>query len=103
MAERAVSLGGRRRILDLAGPGEAMNAKVTVTVNGKPTTLFLGLSVRHAIGAKTAKAVVSGRATVTNSDGNLVGLDGALYDGEALIVHGIGAVKRPRAPGDVSS
>lgn len=79
-----------QRLLQLSGPGEAMNAKVTVTVNGKPATLFLGLCIRHAIGARAARAVAAGRATVTDADGNQVGLDGALYDGEALIVHKLG-------------
>jgi hypothetical protein len=63
-----------------------MDARVTVTVNGKPMTLFLGMCVRHAIGARTAAAVAAGRSMVTTGDGSLVGLDGALYEGEALLV-----------------
>jgi len=60
--------------------------QVTVTVNGRRETFFLGLQVRHAIGWKAARAVRDRRAIVTDGDGNPVDLDGALYDGEILIV-----------------
>jgi hypothetical protein len=78
-----------------------LNEKVSVTVNGKPATFFLGLSVRHAIGSRQARAVKQGRAEVRNAEGNVVGLDGALYDGEALVVHKLAssadkAAARPR-------
>ncbi len=63
-----------------------MNERVTVTVNGRVATYFLGLTVRHAIGARAAQAVHKGQAEVCDADGNRVGLDGALYDGQALIV-----------------
>lgn len=63
-----------------------MNERVTVTVNGRLATYFLGLSVRHAIGARAAQAVRKGQAEVCDAEGNSVGLDGALYDGQALIV-----------------
>ena len=63
-----------------------MNEKVRVTVNGRPSTFFLGMSVRHAIGAGAARLVEQGRAEVRNADGNSVGLDGALHDGETLFV-----------------
>ena len=63
-----------------------MNERVSVTVNGKTSTFFLGLSVRHAVGTRAAKAVQAGRAEVCDPAGNEVGLDGALYDGETLIV-----------------
>ena len=63
-----------------------MNERVTVTVNGRAATYFLGLTVRHAIGARAAQAVRKGQAEVCDADGNCVGLEGALYDGQALIV-----------------
>ncbi len=78
-----------------------MNEKVTVTVNGKEATFFLGLSVRHAIGARTVRAVHEGRAEVCDADGNQVGLDGALYNGQSLVVHYLGtadsAASSPRS------
>jgi hypothetical protein len=63
-----------------------MNERVSVIVNGKRSTFFLGLSVQHAVGPRAARAVRSGRAEVRNSDGNIVDLNGALYDGEVLTV-----------------
>jgi hypothetical protein len=69
-----------------------MNEKVRVTVNGKESTFFLGLSVRHAIGNRAARDVQAGRRIVCDTDGNLIGLDGALYDGQVLVVHDAGAV-----------
>ena len=68
-----------------------MNEKVSVTVNGKQATFFLGLSVRHAIGERAARAVRSGRRIVCDADGHRVGLEGALYDGQVLIVRDAGA------------
>lgn len=79
-----------------------MEEKVTVVVNGRPATFFLGLRVRHAIGSRAARAVEQRRATVRDAAGNEVGLDGALYDGEVLIVHrlaaGPQASAQPRQP-----
>jgi hypothetical protein len=66
-----------------------MNEKVKVIINGKPSTFFLGLRVRHAIGARAARAVARGRAQVRDGADNLVDLDGALYDGETLIVRSL--------------
>jgi hypothetical protein len=63
-----------------------MNTRVAVTVNGKADTFFLGLAVRHAIGNEAAREIAAGRAEVRTGDGNLVGLDGALFDGEVLVV-----------------
>jgi hypothetical protein len=64
-----------------------VNKRVTVTVNGRPVTLFLGLAVRHAIGPDAVRDVQLGLAEVRDGYGNMVGLDGALYDGEVLVVH----------------
>lgn len=63
-----------------------MNEKVTVTVNGKKATFFLGMKVRHGLGWPATKAVQQGQAEVRDGDGNVVGLDGALYDGEVIVV-----------------
>jgi hypothetical protein len=68
-----------------------MNEKVCVTVNGKQATYFLGLAVRHAIGQRAARDVQAGRRIVCDADGHLVGLEGALYDGQVLVVRDAGA------------
>jgi hypothetical protein len=60
--------------------------RLTVYVNGEPRSFFLGLRVRHAIGCGDARLVEQGQATVQDADGNIVDLDGALYDGERLYV-----------------
>jgi len=60
--------------------------KLTITVNGRRERLFRGLKVRHAIGNRAAKKVEAHRALVYDQDNNLVDLDGALYEGEALTV-----------------
>lgn len=57
---------------------------VTVFVNDKPKRLFLGLKVKHAIGARWTRKVREHRALVRDADGNRVDVDGALYDGERL-------------------
>jgi hypothetical protein len=58
--------------------------KITVYVNDKPKALFLGMCVKHAIGARWASRVKSHRALVLDAAGNRVELDGALHDGERL-------------------
>jgi hypothetical protein len=57
---------------------------ITVYVNDKPKQLFIGMSVKHAIGARKAQAVREHRTIVRDADGNIVDVDGALYDGERL-------------------
>jgi hypothetical protein len=74
-----------------------MNQRVSVTVNGRAASFFLGLTVRHAIGARSARAVREGRADVRDHDGNLVGLEGALYDGQALFVRDLATSSAPPA------
>jgi hypothetical protein len=74
-----------------------MNEKVSVIVNGKESTFFLGLAVRHAIGSRAARAVQAGRRIVCDPDGNQIGLDGALYDGQVLVVRDAGANGEPRS------
>ena len=64
--------------------------RVTVYVNEEPRRLFLGLRVRHAIGYPAAWRVAQGEAVVEDGDGNRLDLDGALYDGERLVVRPTG-------------
>lgn len=61
---------------------------VIVYVNGERRRLFLGLRVRHAIGYRKARQVERGQAVVKDDEGNVVDLDGALHEGERLIVRG---------------
>jgi hypothetical protein len=60
--------------------------RITVYLDDEPRRLFLGLRVRHAVGYQNAWRVARGEAMVRDGDGNLVDLDGALYDGERLYV-----------------
>lgn len=60
--------------------------KITVYVNDKPKETFLGMCVKHVIGARAAQRVQAHRAIVRDGDGNIVGIDGALYDGQRLYV-----------------
>lgn len=63
-----------------------MNRQVRVTVNGKTQTFHFGLKVKHAIGQVWARKVRAHRAIVRDADGNRTDLDGALFDGEQLLV-----------------
>ena len=60
------------------------NEKITVYVNDKPRELFRGLRVKNAIGARATQRVKTHHAIVRDADGNVVDVDGALYDGERL-------------------
>jgi hypothetical protein len=64
----------------------AAKHKITVYVNDEPCRFFLGLRVRHAIGYQDTWRVTRHEAIVRDAEGNLVDLDGALYDGERLYV-----------------
>ena len=79
-----------------------MNEKVSVTVNGRAARFFLGLTVRHAIGAHAVRAVREGRAEVRDRDGNVGGLEGALYQGQELVVRDL-PPSVPSARSDVTS
>lgn len=63
-----------------------MTQRIVVYVNDEPRRFFLGLRVRHAIGYRQSWHVERGDATVQDSSGNRLDLDGALYDGEKLYV-----------------
>lgn|GEM_PF-932812 len=60
--------------------------KIIVYVNDKPKETFLGMCVRHVIGARAAQRVKTHHAIVRDADGNVVGIDGALFDGARLYV-----------------
>ncbi len=57
---------------------------ITVYVNDKPKRLFVGMQVKHAIGARATRNVRAHRAVVLDDDGNRVDVDGALFDGARL-------------------
>ncbi len=63
-----------------------MERQVRVTVNGKTTAFHLGLKVKHAIGQTWARKVRAHRAIVRDADGNRTDLDGALFEGQRLVV-----------------
>ncbi len=68
------------------GNKQMRSEKITVYIDDKPKRIFLGLQVKHAIGPRRTKAVLGHRAIVEDADGNRVGVEGALYDGERLYV-----------------
>lgn len=60
--------------------------KITVYVNDKPKITFLGMRVRNVIGARAVQRVQAHRAIIRDGEGNVVDVDGALYDGEQLYI-----------------
>lgn len=60
--------------------------KITVYVNNKPKTTFLGMRVRNVIGARAVQRVQAHQAIVRDGEGHVVDIDGALYDGERLYI-----------------
>jgi hypothetical protein len=65
---------------------ETQVRRIQVYVDGEARVLFLGLSVRHAIGAEQVKRVEGHEAVVVDGEGHRVDLDGAVYHGERLQV-----------------
>jgi len=61
--------------------------RITVYVDDKELSLHRGMRVRHALTLEQIRMVESGRAEVRNSYGHVVGLDGALSDGQRLGFH----------------
>ena len=66
-----------------------MKERFSVFVNGKPVTVFRGMSVKHALIAynyPVYKACAEGRAAVRDEHGFAVGLEGALSEGAKLSI-----------------
>jgi len=68
--------------------GKTVSGRITVYVDDKQLSLYRGMSVRHALTLEQIRMVESGSAEVRNSYGHVVGLDGALSDGQRLTFHG---------------
>jgi hypothetical protein len=66
-----------------------MDRRVRVKVNGHSQLFHLGLKVKHAIGQDWARKVRARRARVRDAAGNGYDLDGALFDGQELMVEDI--------------
>ncbi|MDI6783342.1 MAG: hypothetical protein QME64_04495 [bacterium] len=60
--------------------------KLFVTLNREPIFADPGQEVQHILFAKDLEACRDGTAIVVDQWGNEVGVDGALYSGEALTV-----------------
>jgi hypothetical protein len=60
--------------------------RIVVYVDDEPRRLFRGLRVRHAIGYRASWHVELDRASVEDGDGNIMDLDGALFEGERLYI-----------------
>jgi len=61
--------------------------RITVHVDDKDILLYRGMRVRHALTLEQVRRVESGGAEVRNSYGHVVGLDGALSDGQRFTFH----------------
>lgn len=66
---------------------ELASGKITVYVDDKEVSIYRGMRVRHALTPEQVRLVESGAAEVRNSYGHVVGLDGALSDGQRLTFH----------------
>ena len=64
-----------------------MSGKITVYVDDKQVSLYRWMRVRHALTLEQVRLVDLGKAEVRNSYGHVVGLDGALSDGQRLTFH----------------
>lgn len=65
---------------------------MNVTVNGEKVEIFQGATVKDALRAWSAdslKAVKNGASRVTDKRGREIMLDGALSDGQALMVKAV--------------
>ena len=61
--------------------------RITVYVDDKEILLYRGMRVRHTLTLEQVRLVESGGAEVRDSYGHVVGLDGALSDGQRLTFH----------------
>ena len=64
-----------------------VSERITVYVDDREVSLYRGMRVRHALTLEQVRLVESGGAEVHDSYGHVVGLDGALSDGQRLIFH----------------
>jgi len=64
-----------------------VSGRITVYVDDRAVSLYRGMRVRHALTSEQVSLIESGAAEVRNSYGHVVGLDGALSDGQRLSFH----------------
>jgi len=64
-----------------------VSGRIRVYVDDKEVSLYRGMRVRHALTLEQVRLVESGGAEVRDSYGHVVGLDGALSDGQRLTFH----------------
>ena len=63
---------------------ETVTGRITIYLNDRMVSLYRGMRVRHALTPEQVCLVESGTAEVRDSYGHVVGLDGALSDGQRL-------------------
>jgi len=66
---------------------ERVSGRITVYVDDRAVSLYRGMQVRHALTLEQVSLVESGAAEVRDSYGHVVGLNGALGDGQRLGFH----------------
>ncbi len=66
---------------------EIASGRITVYVDDKEVCVYRGMRVRHALTSDQVHLVEMGGAEVRDSYGHVVGLDGALNDGQRLALH----------------
>jgi hypothetical protein len=72
--------------MDRSTMNQTKTQRIVVYVDDEPRRLFLGLRVRHAIGYRASWRVEQEQAAVEDGYGNMMDLDGALFEGERLYV-----------------
>ncbi len=58
--------------------------RITVYLNGRRLTRYRGMRVRHLLAAEQARQVETGEAEIRSTGNHVVGLDGALSNGQRL-------------------
>jgi len=66
---------------------EMMSKKIVVYVNNNEVVLYRGMRVRHALTLEQVRSIESGKAEIRDSHGHVIGLDGALSDGDRFTVY----------------
>jgi len=61
-------------------------APITVFINDRPRRAFIGMRVRAILRAHQTAAIRAQRAQMRDADGNVVDMDGALFNGARLYV-----------------